>query len=81
MMIETSNKAKKLITYKKVELKEKLVLQELNDMKEELRAALVMAYPGYDGLGVWEPARAIAENTYVFEDMNTDQIDVNKIIT
>lgn len=55
-------------------------MQELKDMKEELKAALVMAYPGFDGLGIWEPARSIAENSYVFEDMNTDQIDVNDFL-
>lgn len=60
MMIETSNKAKKMISYKRVEFKEKLDLNELRQMKQQLKAALVMAYPGYYGLGTWEPARQIA---------------------
>lgn len=32
-MIETSNKAKKMISYKRVEFKEKLDLNELRQMK------------------------------------------------
>lgn len=75
MMIETSNKAKKLISYKRVDLKEKLDLKELKEVREELKAALKIAYPGYYGLGDWEPAVEIAEGRYHFEGFNTDQID------
>ena len=36
-------------------------------MKEELKGALRIAYPGYHGLGEWEPALEIAEERYHFE--------------
>ena len=45
-------------------------------MMEELKAALKIAYPNFEGLGEWEPALRICVGDYDFEDMNTDQIDV-----
>ena len=60
MMIETSNKAKKLISYKNVDLKvlltmkskffAKLVLQEAWN---ELKGSMIIAYPNFEGLGEW----------------------------
>ena len=39
---------------------------ELIQMKEELKAALRIAYPNYEGLGEWEPAVRICEEDYDF---------------
>lgn len=76
MMIETSIKAKKLVSYKRAEIKEIIDLKELYQIIEELKAALRIAYPNYEGLGQWEPARQIAEDGYNFAEINTDQTDV-----
>lgn len=75
MMIDTSNKAKKMISYKRAENKEQLHIKELLQMKEELSAALRIAFPNFEGIGEWEPAREICEGFYAFENLNTDQTD------
>lgn len=45
-------------------------------MKEELKAALMIAYPNFEGLAEWEPARSVADGSFVFADINTDRFDV-----
>lgn len=45
-----------------------------------MKGALRIAYPGYYGLGEWEPAVEIAEGKYHFEGFNTDQIDVRFLL-
>ena len=76
MMIDTSTKAKKMISYKRAEEKEFLDLKELYQMKEEIKAALTIAYPNFEGLAEWEPVRRIAEGDYDFHEVNTSQTDV-----
>lgn len=58
MMIETSNKSKYLVNYKRVD--EKLILTfksklfiyvVLKEVWEELKAAMFISYPIFDGLG------------------------------
>jgi ABC-type molybdate transport system substrate-binding protein len=49
----------------------------LQDVWEELKAALFIAYPNYEGLGEWEPAAMICNNDYIWENINTNQIDVS----
>jgi hypothetical protein len=58
MLIDTSNKAKKLISYKNADQKiltnlkgKYLGYSELQDVVSEMRGALQIAYPGYAGLG------------------------------
>lgn len=58
MMIDTSNKAKKLISYKNADQKILVTLKgkqnpnsELKDIVAEMKGALQIAYPGYAGLG------------------------------
>ena len=41
-----------------------------------MKAALRIAYPNNEGLGEWEPAKMIAEDSYDFTDLSTDQTDV-----
>lgn len=50
---------------------------ELQQVMEQLKACLQIAYPGMHGLGDWEPARLICEGDYNFDDVNTNQTDVN----
>jgi hypothetical protein len=37
---------------------------------------MTIAYPNFDGLGDWEPAKRIMVNDYDWTDINTNQIDV-----
>jgi hypothetical protein len=48
----------------------------LTEAWEELKAALTIAYPNFEGLGEWEPAAAIHRGDYIWENVNTNQIDV-----
>ena len=82
-MIETSNKAKKLVSYKNVEQKLILNLESnfsfysvIKQLWEELKASLMIAYPNCEGLGEWEPAQMIFKDQYEWANINTDQIDV-----
>ena len=36
----------------------------------------MIAYPNFQGLAEWEPARSVANGSYVFADINTDRFDV-----
>ena len=49
----------------------------LHEAWEELKAALIIAYPNFEGLGEWEPALAIHTNNYGWDNVNTNQIDVS----
>jgi hypothetical protein len=49
----------------------------LKEAWEELKATMIIAYPNFDGLGEWEPARAICEGNYGWENVSTNQIDVS----
>lgn len=48
----------------------------LNEAYEELKASMTIAYPNFEYLGEWEPARLICEGKYEWENLNTNQIDV-----
>jgi hypothetical protein len=37
---------------------------------------MTIAYPNFEGLGDWEPAKRIMVNDYDWTDINTNQIDV-----
>ena len=41
---------------------------------------MTISYPNFEGLGDWEPARQICEGIYNWDDLSTNQIDVNKFI-
>ena len=43
---------------------------------DNLRGAVMIAYPGYHGLPEWEPARLILEDKHFLEGMSTDIADV-----
>lgn len=75
MMIDTSNRAKKLISYKNVAEKKLLSVGELKSVIEEMIAAVKIAYPNFDGLGEWETAVMFAEGRYDLAEKNTNLID------
>lgn len=37
---------------------------------------MIISYPNFEGLGDWEPARAIIQGNYGWENVSTNQIDV-----
>ena len=52
----------------------------MKEIWEELKAALIIAYPNCEGLGEWEPAQMILKEQYEWENTHTDQIDVNVLV-
>lgn len=49
---------------KKIPLTEKMLLEQFDILK----GVMMISYPGYHGLGEWEPARIILESTAELED-------------
>eukprot|EP00830_Metopus_es_P015585 TRINITY_DN4531_c0_g2_i1.p1 TRINITY_DN4531_c0_g2~~TRINITY_DN4531_c0_g2_i1.p1 ORF type:complete len:347 (+),score=82.46 TRINITY_DN4531_c0_g2_i1:2-1042(+) len=56
---------------KKVALTEKMLLDQI----DILRGVIMIAYPGYHGVGVWEPARVILETKDLEAFYNPDDVD------
>lgn len=71
-MIEAANAAKKAISKQNVELKIFLTVKDLKEKFDNLRGAVMIAYPGYHGLPPWEPAVLILENKFDWEGLETD---------
>ena len=57
---------------KKVPLTEKMLLDQL----DILRGVVLIAYPAFHGLGVWEPARAIIEAKEFEAFNNPEELEV-----
>lgn len=55
-------KAKQMIHKTQVDRKVTLSVKMLSDQLDIFRGLCMMAYPGYFGLGEWEPIRVILEN-------------------
>ena len=49
---------------KKIPLTERMLLEQFDILK----GVMMISYPGYHGLGEWEPARVILESTAELED-------------
>lgn len=47
---------------------------------DNLRGSMMISYPGYHGLGEWEPARLLLENLHEWDGKETDVAEVNKIL-
>lgn len=58
---------------KKVLLTEKMLLDQLDILK----GVVLIAYPAFYGLGVWEPARAILETKELEAFFNPEDQDVS----
>lgn len=76
MMLKHVSDAKAIIhkdqVAKKVSLTEKVLLDNL----DILRGVVMMTYPAFHGLGVWEPARAILEAKDLECFFNPEDLDV-----
>ena len=67
-MLEHSMEMKKLIHKSSVEQKRFLTKDILLEQIEICRGLMMMAYPGFHGLGTWEPMWVILENKEEFDE-------------
>lgn len=67
-MLEEVMKGKQLIHKTQVDRKQNLTLKMLTDQLDIFRGLVMMAYPGYYGLGDYEPIRIILENKEQFDE-------------
>lgn len=75
VMIAETNKAKEYISKQQALLKKPLTREGLNQCLDNMRGALMIAYPGYYGLPDYEPARTILEKQFDFEGRQQDLFD------
>lgn len=68
-ILEETMKGKQLIHKTQVDRKIPLTVEELQGQLDIYKGLVMMAYPGYHGLGAWEPAKCILEN----EDDGTEE--------
>jgi hypothetical protein len=61
MMLEEVQKVKSFISVKQVASKVTMSLKELEDLQNNLKGVMMIAYPGYHGVDAWEPAKEILE--------------------
>jgi hypothetical protein len=61
-MMDQSMAMKQLIHKSQVENKVFLSKQKLTEQLDLVRGLIMMAYPGFHGLGKWEPIWVILEN-------------------
>ncbi len=66
-------KGKQMIHKTQIDRKVCLELEAMEAQLDIYKGLLMMAYPGYHGLGTWEPARVILEDG---EDLNEESLDV-----
>ena len=73
----------KLLVHKNsVDQKRLLTKEMLTEQLDLVRGLMTMAYPGFHGLGVWEPIWVILENNEEFDEkMNlTDDLAIDNCI-
>jgi len=66
MLISVVQEAKKCISKDQVEKKVALAVSALKEQINNLRGAVMIAYPAYHGLPEWEPVRLVLENQIDF---------------
>lgn len=74
-MLEEVMKGKQLIHKTQIDRKVCLTFEALEHQMDIFKGLVMMAYPGYHGLGVWEPIRVLLEE----EDDHADVLDVAKV--
>ena len=77
-MLEEVKKAKSKISKENIDKKVCLDPKILKEAVDCLRGAVMIAYPAYHNLPVWEPARQILEDKADFESMQSDTYEVMK---
>lgn len=78
-MMEIAAEAKKAIHKNNVDMKKFLTLEILESHIELIKGVVMKNYPGYHGLGDWEPVRVLLE-TEGTEGLNVDPTEVRKTI-
>ena len=68
-------KGKQLIHKTQVDRKVSLTFESIEHQLDVFKGLVMMAYPGYHGLGEWEPIRVLLEEP---EDDHVDCLDVAK---
>ena len=76
-MLEEAMKGKQLIHKTQVDRKVALTFEALEHQMDVFKGLCMMAYPGYHGLGDWEPIRVILEEP-IEEDIHQDVLDHTK---
>ena len=67
-MLTQSMEMKKIIHKSTVDQKKFLTKELLNEQLDLVRGLMMMAYPGFHGLGQWEPIWVILENKEEFDE-------------
>jgi len=75
-MLEEAMKGKQLIHKTQIDRKVTLTFEAMNHMFDVYKGLVMMAYPGYHGLGDWEPIRILLEHPE--EDDNNELLDLAK---
>ena len=81
LLLENVQKAKEYLNKNQVALKQSINIKELNSLYDNLKGAVMIAYPGYYGLPVYEPVLQILENQYQYETTVNDNFDYFKDAT
>ena len=76
-MLEQSMEMKKLIHKSSVDQKKFLTKEIMMEQLDLVRGLMMMAYPGFHGLGVWEPIWVILENKEEFDEKMNLSEDLN----
>ena len=74
-MLEEAMKGKQLIHKTQIDRKIPLTFEALEHQLDVFKGLVMMAYPGYHGLGDWEPIRVLLEE----EDDHNDLLDAAKV--
>ena len=74
-MLEEAMKGKQLIHKTQIERKVALTFEAMEHQLDIFKGLVMMAYPGYHGLGDWEPIRVLFEE----EDDHADLLELSKV--
>ena len=75
-MLEEAMKGKQLIHKTQIDRKVNLTFEAIEHQLDVFKGLVMMAYPGYHGLGEWEPIRVLLEDP---EDDHQDVLDPAKV--
>ena len=81
-MKDMAMEMKKIIHKSSVDQKKFLTKEMLNEQLDLVRGMMMMAYPGYHGLGEWEPIWVILENEEKHDPklMSSDDLELDKTV-
>ena len=76
--LEESMKAKQMVHKTQVDRKEFITEEMIKQEMDIIRGLIMMGYPGYHGLGPYEPVRKLLEEDFDFDPRTTDWLDLDK---